>query len=72
MTLNDLYEFTMRNAPAVVGSAIYAFTQLGVVAWLTCIWVSIQIVRFSLDWFRQERVRYLKKITKRGKDREAE
>lgn len=53
--MTTLHDFVVRTIPAAVGTALYAFTQLGLVAWLTCIWVSIQIIRFSIDWYRQEK-----------------
>ena len=68
MTYADLHDFVVRTIPGAVGTAVYAFTQLGVVAWLTCIWVLIQIARFSLDWYRHERARHLK--TKAEQDAE--
>lgn len=72
MTLNDLHDFVVRTLPAAIGTALYAFTQLGLVAWLTCFWITIQIVRFSMDWYRQERDLYRKKIAKQAAEDKAE
>lgn len=58
MTLTDLHDFVVRTTPAAAGTALYAFTQLGLVAWLTSAWIMVQMVRFCLDWYRAERIRY--------------
>lgn len=55
--MTDWHEFLTRNVPAAVGTAIYAFTQLGLVAWLTCAWILVQMARFCLDWYRSEKER---------------
>lgn len=59
MTTSDLHNFVVRTIPGAVGTMLYALTQLGPVAWITFLWVAIQILRFSLQWYREERKLYL-------------
>jgi len=61
MKLDDLHNFVVRTIPGAIGTMLYALTQLGPVAWITFLWVSIQILRFSLQWYREERELYLKR-----------
>lgn len=61
MTLHDLNEFVLRTIPGAIGTALYAFTQLGPVAWVTIAWVLVQLTRFCLQWYREERALYLRR-----------
>ena len=72
MTVHDFYEFTVRTIPAAVGTALYAFTQLGIVAWLTSIWMLVQMVQFCTDWYRIERDRARKAARLRAAEDKAE
>lgn len=63
MNIHDhLYEalndFFLKTLPGVVGTTIYALTDLGPVAWLTFIWVLVQLVRFAQKWYREDRSYY--------------
>lgn len=55
MTTHDLHDFIIRTIPGAVGTALYALTELGPVAWITFVWVLIQITRFCIQWYREER-----------------
>lgn len=72
MTYADLHDFVVRTIPGALGTAVYAFTQLGPVAWVTITWVMVQMVRFTIDWYRHEHARNLKTQAEKDSDDLAE
>lgn len=50
-----LLDFVLKTAPGAVGTAVYAMTDLGPVAWITFLWVFVQMVRFIQKWYREDR-----------------
>ena len=50
-----LTDFLLKTLPGAVGTTVYALTNLGPVAWITFLWVLVQMVRFIQKWYREDR-----------------
>lgn len=50
-----LQDFIMKTLPGALGTFLYALTNLGPVAWITFVWVLVQMVRFLQKWHREDR-----------------
>jgi hypothetical protein len=57
----DLHDFIIKTLPGVMGSFFYSLTQQNWVAWLTGVWVFIQIFFFLLDRIRGQKTYLAKK-----------
>ena len=53
-----------RNLVAVIGTVAYAFTSIGPVAWVTMAWVLVQMAKFLVTWWREERARWKARANK--------
>ena len=50
-----LQDFFLKTLPGAAGTVLYALTDLGPVAWITFIWVLVQMLRFIQKWYREDR-----------------
>ena len=58
ITWREVPDVIARNIVAAIGTITYAFTSIGPVAWVTMAWVIVQMAKFLLQWFREERDRW--------------
>ena len=58
ITWHEVPDVITRNLVAAIGTITYAFTSIGPVAWVTMAWVLVQMAKFLVTWWREERARW--------------